>query len=159
MENENIENNILENTESPVEDPTSSSVLPQDVLPNEETMEEIQETAQDVLENETSNDTTDKTVTVVGSGNETYVEMNNGAEEFYDSVSDNNFDYEEIYDTSTSHTYVTNVYEVVEESSVPLWESDISELNTTDTLLLLIFLLLLVQFIHNIFNGSHWFKG
>lgn len=159
MENENIENNILENTESPMEDPTNSPVLPEDVLPNEETMEEIQAPTQDVLENEAGNDSTGKTVTVVGSGNETYVEMNNGAEEFYDSVSDNNFDYEEIYDTSTTHTYVTNVYEVVEEPSVPLWESDISELNTTDTLLFLILLLLLVQFIHNIFKGSHWFKG
>lgn len=159
MENENIENNLLENTEIPLEDSENTPVLPEDVLPDEEIVEEIEESVEDVLENETSNDTTDKTVTVVGSGNETYVEMNNGAEEFYDSVSDNNFDYEEIYDTSTTHTYVTNVYEVVEEPSVPLWESDISELNTTDTLLFLILLLLLVQFIHNIFKGSHWFKG
>lgn len=157
MENENIQDVLSEISTSPMEDPTNSSVLPEDVLPNEEVMEEVQESVEDVLEGEISNDSTDKTVTIVGSGNETYVEMNNGEEDFY-SVSDNNLSYEDIVDSSTNHTYVTNVYEIVEEPSIPLWESDISELNTTDTLLLLIFLLLLVQFIHNIFKGSHWFK-
>lgn len=152
MENENIENNVLENTESPVEDPANSPVLPEDVLPNEETLEEIQETTENLSENETGDDST--TVTTVGSNGETYVEMTDGSESFYDENME--FSYDEITDT---YNYITNVYEVVEEPSVPLWESDISELNTTDTLLFLIFLLLLVQFIHNIFKGSHWFKG
>lgn len=157
MEYENMENILPEVPETPVEGETYIPVLPEDILPYEEVMEEVQESVEDVLEGETSNDSTDKTVTIVGSGNETYVEMNNGAEDFY-SVSDNNLSYEDIVDSSTNHTYVTNVYEIVDEPSIPLWESDISELNTTDTLLLLIFLLLLVQFIHNIFKGSHWFK-
>lgn len=157
MEYENMENILPEVPEAPVEGETDIPILPEDVLPNEEVMEEVQESVEDVPPSETSNDSTDKTVTIVGSGNETYVEMNNGEEDFY-SVSDNNLSYEDIVDPSTNHTYVTNVYEIVDEPSIPLWESDISELNTTDTLLLLIFLLLLVQFIHNIFKGSHWFK-
>lgn len=152
MENENFESNILENTESPMENPTNSPVLPEDVLPNEETMEEIQETTENLSEDEIGDDST--TVTTVGSNGETYVEMTDGSESFYDENME--FSYDEITDT---YNYITNVYEVVEEPSVPLWESDISELNTTDTLLFLIFLLLLVQFIHNIFKGSHWFKG
>lgn len=152
MENENIENNILENTESPMEDSTNSPVLPEDVLPNEETMEEIQETTENLSEDEIGDDST--TVTTVGSNGETYVEMTDGSESFYDENME--FSYDEITDT---YNYITNVYEVVEEPTIPLWDSDISELGTTDTLLFLIFLLLLVQFIHNIFKGSHWFKG
>ena len=154
MENENIENNLLENTQSPVEDPENYPVLPEDVLPSEEIVEEMEETIEDVHEDETSNDISQSTTTIVGSDGETFVEMNDGSEEFYDS--DTEFDYDEITDT---YNYVTNVYEIVEEEEMPLWESDISELGRTDTLLLLIFLLLLVQFIHNIFKGSHWFKG
>lgn len=159
MENENIENNIMENTESPVEDPENAPVLPEDVLPGEEIVEEIEEPIEDVLENEIIEDISQSTVTIVGSGGETYVETDNGNDDFFDSVSDNEISYEDIMDTSTEHTYVTNVYEIVEEEETPLWDSDISELGRTDTLLLLIFLLLLVQFIHNIFKGSHWFKG
>ena len=155
MENENIENNLLENTQSTVEDPENNPVLTPDVLPSEEIVEEMEETIEDVHEDETSNDISQSTTTIVGSDGETFVEMNDGSEEFYDS--DTEFDYDEIMDT---YNYVTNVYEIVEEEEeAPLWDSDISELGRTDTLLLLIFLLLLVQFIHNIFKGSHWFKG
>ena len=159
MENENIENNLLENTQSLVEDPESNPALPEDVLPGEEIVEEIEEPVEDVLENEIIDDIPQSTVTIVGSGGETYVETDNGYDDFFNSVSDNEISYEDIMDTSTEHTYVTNVYEIVEEEKTPLWDSDISELGRTDTLLLLIFLLLLVQFIHNIFKGSHWFKG
>lgn len=154
MENENIENSLLENTQSPLEGTENNSVLPKDVLPGEEIVEETEETIEDVHEDETSNDISQSTTTIVGSDGETFVEMNDGSEEFYDS--DTEFDYDEIMDT---YNYVTNVYEIVEEEEAPLWDSDISELGRTDTLLLLIFLLLLVQFIHNIFKGSHWFKG
>ena len=159
MENENIKNNLLENTESSVEDPENTPVLPENVLPDEEIVEEIEASVEDVLENEIIDDIPQSTVTIVGSGGETYVETDNGYDDFFDSVSDNEISYEDIMDTSTEHTYVTNVYEIVEEEETPLWDSDISELGRTDTLLLLIFLLLLVQFIHNIFKGSHWFKG
>lgn len=154
MENENIENNIMENTESPLEVPEISPDFTTDVLPNQEIVEEMQETIEDVHENETGNDISQSTTTIVGSDGEIFVEMNDGSEDFYDTNTE--FDYDEIMDT---YNYVTNVYEIVEEEEIPLWESDISELGRTDTLLLLIFLLLLVQFIHNIFKGSHWFKG
>ena len=154
MENENIENNLLENTQSPVEDPENYPVLPEDVLPSEEIVQEMEETVEDVHEDEISNDISQSTTTIVGSDGEIFVEMNDGSEEFYDTNTE--FDYDEIMDT---YNYVTNVYEIVEEEEMPLWDSDISELGRTDTLLLLIFLLLLVQFIHNIFKGSHWFKG
>lgn len=159
MENENIENNLLENSQSPLEDPENNSFLTTDVLPSEEIVEEIEEPVEDVLENEIIDDIPQSTVTIVGSGGETYVETDNGYDDIFNSVSDNEISYEDIMDTSTEHTYVTNVYEIVEEEETPLWDSDISELGRTDTLLLLIFLLLLVQFIHNIFKGSHWFKG
>lgn len=154
MENENIENNIMENTQSPVEDPENNPVLTTDVLPSEKIVEEMEETIEDVYEDEIGNDISQSTTTIVGSDGETFVEMNDGSEEFYDTNTE--FDYDEITDT---YNYVTNVYEIVEEEEIPLWDSDISELGRTDTLLFLIFLLLLVQFIHNIFKGSHWFKG
>lgn len=154
MENENIENNLLENTQSPVENPENNPDITTDVLPSDEIVEEMEETIEDVYEDETNNDIPQSTVTIVGSDGETFVEMNDGSEEFYDTNTE--FDYDEITDT---YNYVTNVYEIVEEEEMPLWESDISQLGRTDTLLFLIFLLLLVQFIHNIFKGSHWFKG
>ena len=154
MENEYIEEFVPEVQGDSLENTENMEIPTENVLPSMENMEEIQETTDKLFENEIGG-----TVTIVGSNNETYVDMNDGSEDFYDSLSDNDISYEDIMDSSTEHTYVTNVYEIVEEEEIPLWESDISELGRTDTLLLLIFLLLLVQFIHNIFKGSHWFKG
>ena len=60
---------------------------------------------------------------------------------------------------SYTNYYVTNVYEVVQEKEVPnIWETNISDFGTTDFLLFMIFILLLVQFLHKLFKGSHWFR-
>lgn len=55
--------------------------------------------------------------------------------------------------------YVVNYYMAVEEEPSPLWEKNLSDFSTSEMLLFLIFLLLLVQFVHKIFKGSHWFRG
>ena len=159
MENENIEELIPEVQDNPVENTENIEILQENVLSDSENLEEIEEPLTDVLENEIIGNIPEPTLTIVGSNGEIYVEMENGYDDAFESVSDNDISYDEIMDTSTVHNYVTNVYEIVEEEEKPLWDSDISELGRTDTLLLLIFLLLLVQFIHNIFKGSHWFKG
>lgn len=62
-------------------------------------------------------------------------------------------------DSSSGSTYyVTNVYEIVEEQASPLWDSSFHDMSAEVLLLCMIFLLLLVQFVHSFFKGSHWFK-
>lgn len=164
MENEYIEETIPENTEIPVENPSDPEILPSDVVP----APEVQETPSDVLpdenisdspvleETETGTETTEENGEIE---NEEIVEMENGNEDFYDSVSGNDIGDGSTSSSGTDDTYVTNFYTMEETEVVPLWDMNISEFSTSEMLLFLIFILLLVQFIHNIFKGSHWLKG
>ena len=49
--------------------------------------------------------------------------------------------------------------EIKDTTPVDLWKSKLSELSSTDTLLLMIFMVLFAQFLHNIFKGSRWLRG
>ena len=51
-----------------------------------------------------------------------------------------------------------NLLSEVSEPVVPLFESDIDKLSTTDTLLFLILCFVICYFVHGIFKGSHWFR-
>ena len=51
-----------------------------------------------------------------------------------------------------------NFLSEVSEPVVPLFESDIDKLSTTDTLLFLILCFVICYFVHGIFKGSHWFR-
>jgi len=51
-----------------------------------------------------------------------------------------------------------NFLSEVSEPVVPLFDSDIDKLSTTDTLLFLILCFVICYFVHGIFKGSHWFR-
>ena len=158
MENENNENNVAEVTESNLENQESGENISPSDIPDNEVGEDVPQTSDEVLENENSEvssvvDENEVELLVPEiTGNETNMET-----DILDGDS-NNFVNDEL-NPYTPNTYVTNVYEVVEEPVIPFWDSSFAEMSTTDTLLFLIFILLLVQFIHNFFKGSHWFKG
>lgn len=171
MENEIIEENILETPSIPLEGEENNPVSETGVVSGQETLEDVPETPDIVPEDETVSDSpilekteteTDiakETEVIENNGevtNEEIVYMQDGSENFYPSLSVNDV----LGDASGSSGdtyYVT--YEIVEEESSLLWDSNISELSSTDMLLFMIFLLLLAQYIHNLFKGSHWFKG
>ena len=161
MENENLEETVSGNSPDPVEGEEVSPVPETDILPSEEIVEDVEETAPPVSENETGRD-----AAVLGpeengeTENENTYEMENGNEDFYDSVSGNGI-MGDSPGADAPATYVVNYYmtEVPAQDVVPLWENNISNFSTSEMLLFLIFLLLLVQFVHNIFKGSHWLKG
>ena len=158
MENENNENNVAAVTESNLENQESGeNISPSDISDNE-VGEDVPQDSDEILENENNevssvvDENEEELLDPEITGNETNMET-----DILDGDS-NNFVNDEL-NPYTPNTYVTNVYEVVEEPAVPFWDSSLAELSTTDTLLFLIFILLLAQFIHNIFKGSHWFKG
>lgn len=98
----------------------------------------------------------DSTAPLVGSAEESLndSEFSTNLEESSQTVSANDVIPE--YNVNYTITYATTESEPVE----PVLFSDVnlSELTITEGLLLLIFLLLLAQFIHNLCKGSHWFK-
>lgn len=174
MENEIITEIIPDVSETPVEAQTDPPVLETDVLPPAETLEDVPPSAPDVP---TSEDFPDSPV-LDGEMPETNLDQNldpenniengdmenettvldNGNETGAGSVSGN-----DIGDGSTPSDmdelpYTLNYYAETTET-IPLWENNISNFSTSEMLLFLIFILLLVQFIHNIFKGSHWLKG
>lgn len=180
MENEIIEEVVQEVPTDPVETETDISVSEETVLPDQETLEDVPETAPDVSPDENNSDSPilddvetipeeNLEETLTGSEeengdieNENIYEMENGYENFYESVSGNG-----IGDGGSTSSdvdtgdgiYVTNYYTMETEEVIPLWENNISNFSTSEMLLFLIFILLLVQFIHNLFKGSHWLKG
>ena len=155
MENENITENIPEGTPDPVEVKEDTPVFETDVLSGTEIVEDGPETSGDVPQNE---DIPDSSVLEEITEQENIYEMENGNENFYESVSDNGL-MGNSSDTGVPSGSVTNYYAMETEEVIPLWENKISNFSTSEMLLFLIFLLLLVQFIHNIFKGSHWLKG
>lgn len=155
MENENITEIIPEGTPVPVEVKEDTPVPETGVLSDTEIVEDIPETSGDVPEGE---DIPDSSVLEEITEQENIYEMENGKENFYESVSDNGF-MGDGFDTGAPADSVTNYYTMETEEVIPLWENKISNFSTSEMLLFLIFLLLLVQFIHNIFKGSHWLKG
>ena len=155
MENENITENIPEGTPDPVELKEDTPVPETGVLSDTEIVEDVPETSGDVPQNE---DIPDSSILGEITEQENIYEMENGNENFYESVSDNGL-MGNSSDTDASSGSVTNYYTMETEEVIPLWENKISNFSTSEMLLFLIFLLLLVQFIHNIFKGSHWLKG
>ena len=147
MENEILEKNISQNSQNPLESEENASLHPEDVLFSETILEDEAGASASVPESET-NEVSD----VLESG-----EVKN--EDIYNSVSDNAMSFLDGYGGSSSA--VTNYYslEMPAEEVVPLWEKQISDFSTTEMLLFLIFLLLLVRFVHDIFKGSHFLKG
>lgn len=171
MENEIMEENILETQETSLEGEENNPGSEADVVLNQEIVEDVPETPDNVPESETVSDSpileetevetemVEGTETTEESGevtNEEIVYMQDGSENFYPSLSGNDV-MGDVSGSSGDTYYVT--YEVVQEESPLFWDSNILELSSTDMLLFMIFLLLLVQFIHNLFKGSHWFKG
>lgn len=158
MENENMEKELQDNETDILENQKSGKDVPPSDIPDNEVGEDVPQTSDEILENENSEvssvvdenevELLDPEIT----GNETNMETDILDGDSGDFVGDG-------FNSYTPDTYVTNVYEVVEDPAVPFWDSSLAELSTTDTLLFLIFILLLAQFIHNIFKGSHWFKG
>ena len=181
MENEIIEEVIPEVPTDSVETETDISVSEETILPDQETLEDVPETAPDVSPDEDFSDspilgeeettpeiesTTPEEIPeteIDGEGgefeDENYVEMENGYDDFYDSVSVNDIGDGGSASPVTGDTYVTYNYTMEQEEIIPLWENNISNFSTSEMLLFLIFILLLVQFIHNLFKGSHWLKG
>ena len=179
MENENIEEIIPEGTPDPVEGEESIPDTSPDILPDETDMENGEETIDDVPSDETGGDssllipeeapeevpeeTPEETLEeeTGETENEDIYEMENGNEDFYGSVSDNGIMGDGTDADAPANYNVTNYYttEVPAEEVIPLWENSISNFSTSEMLLFLIFLLLLVQFVHKIFKGSHWLKG
>ena len=174
MENEIMEEIIPDVSETPVEGQTDTPVLETDVLPPAETLEDVPSTAPDVP---TSEDIPDSPV-LDGEMPETNLDQNLDLENI---IENGDMENENITDGSESGTdnsnlsgdadhnvgsvsgndlqpYTVNYYAETTET-IPLWENNISNFSTSETLLFLIFILLLVQFIHNIFKGSHWLKG
>lgn len=171
MENENIQENIPETTPDAVEIETDIPVSETDMVPAPETTE----TTSDVLPDENISDSPileeeipetnldpnldpETSMEIGETENETTEILDNGNETNTGSLSDN-----DIGDGSTPSDmdklpYTINYYAETTET-IPLWENNISNFSTSEMLLFMIFLLLLVQFIHNIFKGSHWLKG
>ena len=173
MENENIEESLLETTETPLESEENNPVPETDTVLVQETLENVPETSDDVSdsenvtdspileETETETEIVEETETETAEENgevtnEEIVFMQDGSEDFYSTLSGN--DVMGDGSASSGDTYYVT-YEVVQEESPLLWDSNILELSSTDMLLFMIFLLLLVRFIHDFFKGSHWFKG
>lgn len=158
MENENNENNVAEVTESNLENQESGENISPSDIPDNEVGEDVPQASDEILENENN-----EVSSVVDENEEDLLvpETTSNESDLETDVlyGDSNNSVGNEFNSSTPNTYVTNVYEVVEEPTIPFWENNIAELSVTDTLLFLIFILLLAQFIHNIFKGSHWFKG
>ena len=151
MENEVIE----ENTQDILEVSPAAEILQADVLENENVFPSVFSVGENGDEFKDSE--MDKLIDGELDNGENIIETENGMDFDFESVSDNDGVFVP-YDNLMSNYYVTNVYEVTKEDEIPLWETNIQDLGTTDFLLFLIFILLLVQFIHNLFKGSHWFK-
>ena len=158
MENENMENIVQEIPESNLENQAGNEVLSPDNVSVQEVVEDVPETSFNVPEDESG-----EVSSVVDENEEELLvpETTSNESDLETDVlyGDSNNSVGNEFNSSTPNSYVTNVYEVVEEPTIPFWENNIAELSVTDTLLFLIFILLLAQFIHNIFKGSHWFKG
>ena len=126
-------------------------------------MENGEETTPDIPENQTGVDAAvlDPEEETGETEEENIYEMENGNEDFYGSVSNNDIMGDGSGSDAPPDYNVTNYYtmEVPAEEVIPLWENSISNFSTSEMLLFLIFLLLLAQFIHKIFKGSHWLKG
>lgn len=139
---ENVENI----QESPLDIPTDNEMEitgETENLPNDlEGTEEVLEATEEVLEGDTQ---------------EEFIE---GAEEGLeeDTLSGNDLDIEKISaPVSYTANYITMAAE--EEPNYFEWQKSFSDFTTSEMLLLCIFLLLLVEFVHKIFKGSHWFKN
>lgn len=139
---ENVENIQEPSLDIPADDEMEiageTETLPNDLEGTEEGLEDTE----DILEGDTQDELID--------GSE------EGLEE--DSLSGNDLDIEKISSpVSYTANYITMAAE--EEPSYFEWQKPFSEFTTSEMLLLCILLLLLVEFVHKIFKGSHWFKN
>lgn len=178
MENE-MEEIIQENSPDMLESEETMEIPVQDNLSDTEIVEEIQMPSDNLPENEITGDSSligeseQETIenTEPGTISPVIEDINteesvaedsgqvleeDSKEAEYESLSGNSI---QPGDSSSGSTYyVTNVYEIVEEQASPLWDSSFHDMSAEALLLCMIFLLLLVQFIHSFFKGSHWFK-
>ena len=151
---------IQGNEEIPMENQESGTDSPPSDIPSNEVVEDVPETSDNVSQDENIADSSviaDET----GSEDETGGETGSvGYSLSSDGSSVDGYDLSEI--ESVLGNIDSNITEFFNEIRFPetvnFWEMDISKLSTTDTLLFMIFLILLVQFVHNIFKGSHWFR-
>lgn len=172
MENE-MEEIIQDIPQDVLESEETVEIYEEDSVPDPETPEEIQTPSDPVSENETAGDPslTEETTPDETDQNETdqdETDQNENGSEEADlpetgseetspgTISGNSAEGES--PSSGDTYYVTNIYEIVEETEVPLWDSSFRDMSAEVLLLCMIFLLLLAQFIHSFFKGSHWFK-
>lgn len=179
MEYENEMEEIIQDVVPDVLESEEIVEIPEtDTIPDPETPEEIQTPSDPVSENETAGDLslTEETTPDETDQNETDQsdadpgetdQDENGSEEADltetgseetspGTISGNSVEGES--PSSGDTYYVTNIYEIVEETEVPLWDSSFRDMSAEVLLLCLIFFLLLAQFLHSFFKGSHWFK-
>lgn len=168
LENEILEEtppDVVETPPDPVEDMENIQEFPVDI-PSDDEMEITGET--EILPPVVEGDTVD--VLEENLEDELEVVPEEVPEEVLEdleeiTVSDNSISDNSISSTgdgnasSVSYTanYITMAAE--EEPNYFEWQKPFSEFTTSEMLLLCIFLLLLVEFVHKIFKGSHWFKG
>ena len=153
-----LENEILEETPPDLLETPSAEV---------ENVENIQEPPVDVpaddemeIIGETETLPNDLEVIEEGLEGDTQEGLIEGAEDGLeeDTLSGNDLDVEKITSpVSYTANYITMAAE--EEPNYFEWQKSFSEFTTSEMLLLCIFLLLLVEFVHKIFKGSHWFKN
>lgn len=174
--NEEIEI-VLENEEEVLEIEENVSTGEEAVLENEENLEmdvqddllleeSFEDSGEEVIEQddeilETEDIETDQNEEELENEEDSSLEENGEESVSHNSVSGNGIDFEDF----TNSEYFVNAEDLLysmrvmssgEESS--FLSSDINNLSTTDTLLFLIFCLLLGHFIHSVFKASHWFR-
>ena len=152
-----LENEILEETPPDILETPPAEV---------ENLENIQEPSLDIpaddemeIIGETETLPNDLEVTEEGLEGDTQEGLIEGAEEGLeeDTLSGNDLDIEKITSpVSYTANYITMAAE--EEPNYFDWQKPFTEFTTSEMLLLCIFLLLLVEFVHKVFKGSHWFK-
>lgn len=138
----------IENGDTGEIENVSPDVVPGDTLPEEggEDVGEIEndvtilpdnDVAQQEEDTSISENSTTSQVTDIGEGAASSTVSGNGA----------------------GYSYTANYYTLQEEQPQPFqWEKPLADFTTSEMLLFLIFLLLLVRFVHDIFKGSRWFK-
>ena len=159
LENEILEEtppDILETPPAEVENLENIQEFPVDI-PADDEMEIVGET--ETLPNDLEGTEEVLEGTEEGLEGDTQDELIEGSEEglVEDTLSGNDLDIEKISaPVSYTANYITMAAE--EEPNYFEWQKPFSEFTTSEMLLLCIFLLLLVEFVHKIFKGSHWFK-
>ena len=172
MENEIITEIVPDVPQAPVE--TETDIPVPETLPDVEIVENVSPSVEDVSTDENIPDTPilEEEIPETNLDPETNIEINTENGDFENEIMENesesstdtgnlsgNADYN-VGSVSGNDVqpYTVNYYAETTET-IPLWENNISNFSTSEMLLFLIFILLLVQFIHNIFKGSHWLKG